>query len=87
MKIWKQIESICLNLKSSLTARLESASTKLEIAGSIDLLICFDSFHIIGRSPLILLLVLGESRDYGKKQPNLISDLILIRFDLDLELI
>jgi len=32
---------------------------------------------------LILLLVLGESRDYGNQLPNLISDLILIRFDLD----
>ena len=87
MKIWKQIESICLNLESSLAARLESASAKLEVAGSVDLLICFDSFHIIRRSPLILLLVLGESRDYGKQLPNLISDLILIRFDLYLELI
>ena len=87
MKIWKQIESICSNLESSLVASLESASVKLEIAGSVDLLICFDSFHIIERSPLILLLVLRESRDYGKRLPNLISDLILIRFDLDLELI
>ena len=87
MKIWKQIESVCLNLKSSLAARLESASAKLEVAGSVDLLICSDSFQIIKRSPLILLLVLGELRDYGKQLPNLISDLILIRFDLDLELI
>ena len=87
MKIWKQIESICLNLKSSLAARLESASAKLEIADSINLLICFDSFQIIERSPPIFLLVLGESRDYSKQLPNLISDLILIRFDLDLELI
>ena len=83
MKIWKQIESICLNLKSSLAARLASASAKIGIAGSVDLLICFDSFHIIGRSSLILLPVLGESRNYGKQLPNL----ILIRFDLDLELI
>ena len=58
LKIWKQIESIYLNLESSLAARLE-------IADSVDLLICFDSFHIMERSPLILLLVLGESRDYG----------------------
>ena len=83
LKIWKQIESICLNLESSLAARIESASAKLEIAGSVDLLICFDSFHIIGRSPLILFLVLGESRDYGRQLSNLISDLILIRFDLE----
>jgi len=53
-------------MESSLAARLESASAELGIAGSVDLLICFDFFHIIGRSPLILLLVLGESRDYGK---------------------
>ena len=79
MKIWKQIESICLNLESSLAARLESASAKLGIAGSV----CFDSFQIIERSPLIFLLVLGESRDYGKQLPNLISGLILIRFDLE----
>ena len=87
MKIWKHIESICLNLESSLAARLESAFAKLGIAGTVDLLIYFDSFQIIERSPLIFLLVLGESRDYGKQLPNLISDLILIRFDLDLELI
>ena len=87
MKVWKQIESICLNLESSLAARLESAFAKLEIAGSVDLLICFDSFQITERSPLIFLLVLGESSDYGKQLPNLTSDLILIRFDLDLELI
>ena len=87
MKIWKQIESICLNLESSLVARLESASAKLGIAGNVDLLICFDSFQIIERSHMIFLLILGESRDYGKQLPNLISDLILIRFDLDLELI
>ena len=80
LKIWKQIESICLNLESSLAARLESASAKL---GSVDLLICFDSFQIIERSPLIFLLVLGELRDYGKQLPNLISDLISIRFDLE----
>ena len=63
--------------------RLESASAELGIAGSVDLLICFDSFHIIGRSPLIFLLVLGESSDYGKQLPNLISYLISIRFDLE----
>ena len=67
--------------------RLESASATLGIAGSVDLLICFNSFQIIKRSLLILLLVLGESSDYGKQLPNLISDLVLIRFDLDLELI
>ena len=83
MKIWKQIESISLNLESSLAARLGSASAKLGIAGSVDLLIFFDSFQITERSPLIFLLVLGESRDYGKQLPDLISDLILIRFDLE----
>ena len=67
--------------------RLESASAKLGIAGSVDLLICFDPFQIIERSPLILLLVLRESRDHGKQLSNLISDLILIGFDLDFELI
>ena len=87
MKIWKQIESICLNLESSLAAMLASASAKLGIAGSVDLLICSDSFQIVKRSPPIFLLVLGESSDYGKQLPNLISDLILIRFDLDPELI
>ena len=51
------MNQICLNLGSSLAARLESASAKLEVAGSINLLIRFDPFHIIGRSPLILLLV------------------------------
>jgi len=61
--------------------RLESASAKLGITGNVDLLIRFDSFQIIEGSPLIFLLVLGESRDYGKQLPNLISDLILIRFD------
>ena len=78
------MDQICLNLESSLAARLESASAKLGIADSVDLLICFDSFQIIKRSPLIFLLVLGESRDCGKQLPNLISDLILIlnRFDL-----
>ena len=81
MKVWKQIESICLNLKSSLAARLESTFTKLGIAGNVDLLIRFDSFQITERSLLIFLLVLGESRDYGKQLPNLISDLISIRFD------
>ena len=60
LKIWKQIESICLNLKSSLAARLESASAKLGIAGSVDLLICFDSFQIIKDLP-DLLTCLGES--------------------------
>ena len=83
MKIGKQIESICLNLESSLATRLESASAKLGIAGSVNLLICFDFFQIIKRSTLIFLLVLGESRDYGNQLPNLVSDLILIRFDLE----
>ena len=59
--------------------RLESASAKLGIAGSVNLLICFDSFQITERFPLILLLVLGESRDYGKQLPDLIS----IKFDLE----
>ena len=71
------------NLKSSLAARLESVSAKLEVVGRLILLICFDHFHIVGRSPLIFLLVLEESRDYGNQLPNLISDLILIGFDLD----
>ena len=86
MKVWKQIELICLNLKISLAARLESAFAKLAklgIAGNVDLLIRFDSFQITERSPLIFLLVLGDSRDYGKQLPNLISDLISIRFDLE----
>ena len=48
------------------------------------LLICFDPFHIIERFSLILLLILGESRDYGNQLPNLISDLILIGFELNL---
>ena len=76
---------ICLNLKSSLAVRLGSASAKLEMAGRLILLIRFDSFHIIERSLLILLPVLGESRDCGSgnQLPNLISDLILIGFDLD----
>ena len=56
---------------------------KLGIAGSVDLLIYFDSFQITKRYPLIFLLVSGESRDYGKQLSNLISDLILIRFDLE----
>ena len=72
-----------LHLKSSLAARLELASAKLGIAGSVDLLICFDSFQITERSPMIFLLVLGESRDYGNQLPNLISNLISIRFDLE----
>ena len=83
---WKyrnRLNQICLNLESSLIARLGSASAKLEMAGRLILLICFDSFHIIGRFPLILLLVLEESRDCGNQLPNLISDLILIGFDLD----
>ena len=84
MKIWKQIESICLNLESSLAAMLRSASAKLEMAGRLIFLIFFfDPFHIVERSPLILLLVLRESRDCGNQLPNLISDLILIGFDLD----
>ena len=76
------MNQICLNLESSLAARLESASAKLEVAGRLILLIRFDSFHIIERSLLILLLVLEESRDCGNQLPNLISDLILIGFDL-----
>jgi len=83
LKIWKQIESICLNLKIILAARLESAFAKLGIVDDVDLLIRFDSFQITERSPLIFLLVLGESSDYGKQLPYLISDLILIRFDLE----
>ena len=35
----------CLNLKSSLAARLGSASAKLEKAGRLILLICFDPFY------------------------------------------
>ena len=73
---------ICLNLESSLAARLGSASAKLELAGRWTFSICFDPFHIVGGFPLIFLLVLEESRDYGDQLPNLISDLILIRFDL-----
>ena len=69
---------ICLNPKSSLVARLGSASAKLELAGRLILLICFDPFHIVGGFPLIFLLVLGESRDCGIQLPNL----ILIGFDL-----
>ena len=74
-------------MKSSLAARLKSASVKLGIAGSVNLLIYFDSFQIIERSPLIFLVILEESRDYGKQLSNLISNLILFRFDPDLELI
>ena len=62
--------------KISLAARLESAFTKLGIAGNVDLLIRFGSFQITERSPLIFLLILGESRDHGKQLSNLISDLI-----------
>ena len=76
------MNQICLNLESSLAARLGSASAKLEMAGRLIFLICFDPFHIVERSPLILLLVLRESRDCGNQLPNLISDLILIGFDL-----
>ena len=36
LKIQKQIESICLNLESSLAVRLESAFAKLEVAGCVD---------------------------------------------------
>ena len=57
-----RLNQICLNLKSSLAARLELASTKLEIAGRLILLICFDPFHIVGGFSLILLLVLEKSR-------------------------
>ena len=53
------------------------------MAGRLILLIRFDSFHIIERFLLILLLVLEESRDYGNQLPNLLSDLILIGFDLN----
>jgi len=77
------LNQICLNLKSSLTARLGSASAKLEMAGRLILLICFDPFHIVEGSLLILLLILGESRDYDNQLPNLISDLILIGFNLN----
>ena len=52
-------------MESSLAARLGSASVKLEVAGRLILLICFDPFHIVGGFFLILLLVLEESRDYG----------------------
>jgi len=76
------LNQICLNLESSLAARLGSASAKLEMAGRLIFLICFDSFHIVERSLLILLLVLRYSRDCGNQLPNLISDLILIEFDL-----
>jgi len=81
---WKygnRLNQICLNLESSLTARLGSASAKLEIAGRLIFLICFDPFHIVGGFPLIFLLILGESRNCGNQLPNLISDLILIGFD------
>ena len=76
------MNQICLNLESSLAARLGSASAKLEMAGRLILLICFDPFHIVGGFSLISLLVLRESRDCGNQLPNLISDLILIGFDL-----
>jgi len=77
-----RLNQICLNLKSSLTARLRSASAKLEMVGRLIFLICFDPFHIVGGFSLIFLLVLRESRDYGNQLPNLISNLILIGFDL-----
>ena len=76
------MNQICLNLESSLAARLGSASAKLEKAGRLILLICFDPFHIVGEFSLIFLLVLEESRDCGNQLPNLISDLILIGCDL-----
>ena len=82
---WKyrnRLNRICLNPESSLAARLRSASVKLEMAGRLIFLICFDPFHIVERSLLISLLVLRESRDCGNQLPNLISDLILIGFDL-----
>ena len=82
-KYRNRLNQICSNLESSLAARLGSASAKLEVAGWLILLICFDFFHIVGRFPLILLLILGESRDYGNQLSNLMSDLILIGFDLD----
>ena len=78
------MNQICLNLESSLAARLGSASAKLEMAGRLVLLTRFDSFYIVERSLLILLLVLGESRDCGNQLPNLISDLILIPIRSDL---
>ena len=83
MSLENRLNQICLNLKSSLAARLGLASAKLEIAGRLILLICFDPFHIVGGFSLILLLVLEESRDYDNQLPNLIPDLILIRFGLD----
>ena len=52
------------------------------MAGRSIFLIHFDSFHIVEGFPLISLLVLRESRDCGNQLPYLISDLILIRFDL-----
>jgi len=82
---WKyenRSNQIWLNLDSSLAVRLKSASVKLEMASRLILLICFDSFYIVERSLLILLLILGESRDCGNQLPNLISDLILIGLDL-----
>ena len=77
-----RLNQICLNLESSLAARLGSASAKLEMAGRLILLICFGPFHIVGGFSLIFLLVLRESRDCGNQRSNLISDLILIGFDL-----
>ena len=85
LKYRNRLNQICLNLESSLAARLGSASAKLEMAGRLILLICFDSFHIVEGSLLIFLLVLGESRDCGNQLRNLISDLILIGFDHDLD--
>ena len=76
------LESLKTDSLWKVASRLESAFAKLAIAGNVDLLIRFDSFQITERSPLIFLLVLGESRDYGKQLSNLISDLILNRFDL-----
>ena len=71
-----------MNLESSLAARLRSASAKLEMAGRLIFLICFDPFYIVGGFSLISLLVLRESRDCGNQLPNLNSDSILIGFDL-----
>ena len=49
------MKQICFNPESSLAARLRSASAKLEMAGRLILLICFESFHIVERSLLDLL--------------------------------
>jgi len=73
-----------LHLESSLAVRLEIAFTKLEIASSADLLIRSAKWEMrpwfFSNNWKIspdLLSWLGESRDYGKQLPNLISS----RFD------